>query len=682
MTSALGRAVARHRLGSLLKQLPLLSILMMPLGMAQSPRAQAKIDTLLSYLPTYEAYCHAADARIAAVADQTRPNVATGIVNAQMRCATIRQFRDIIALDPEHLASLTYPQSKFDMWVAGVDYFLSKAEANEDPFAGMTSGLRAFRSKMDGQFLFYTFKLPADYAPTNLYPVDAYLHTSGNLMWYAQWMDGIPSSDPAKSSGTDRTYLRPSGRGNNTYYGIGDTATVDEINHFLSNYAIDQNRVILGGGSMGGTGGVRMTCLHPDLLAAGYNMTGGMAYGAPAGGMYDARQLKENLAAVSFLDFDSPLEGNYAGGGQHALHEWLEAQAALYPGSYDHIEMTDPTGSHVNIKDPYLSDGWAWMRSKTRNLWPDRVIYKTYSLRWDGAYWAHFDTMVDPSVPAKIVAEVKRTEAATVTVTLDNSDRFHLDLTNDLLNGYASANVVINSAEPVVAPVGGTVYFWRTGTSPDRWIISDRRYPDGPIKKRGVSGPANDIFMDGAVMVVYGTLVTRAADTQNKMVDDVLQSMLPKPGTAGDWVMFRTDFERKPDTAVTADDIANKNLVLVGRPYQNSFVAGLTGLPITFGSGDSFSIGGKTFSPPDSYAVIFPNPLNPEKYVLLVPEDYALGRIAAFPDVMVGRMINASNRRTTYQATFPQDWGLTANSASPGAKRSLLVNQKSRSQPR
>ena len=440
---------------------------------------------------------------------------------------------------------------------------------------------------------------------------------------------------------------------------------MDEIRHFVANYSIDANRIIIGGGCMGGTGGVRTTALHPDHFSAGYNMTGGMSDGAPTGGMYDARQLKENLAGTSFLDFDSPMESNYSSGGQHALQLWLGTAAATYPGSYDHLEMTDPTGTHVNIKEPYLSTGWDWMRGKTRNLWPDRVIYKTFGLRWDGAYWVHFDTIVDSKTFASVIAEVKRNPTASVVVTLTNCDRFHLDLAQELLPGYASANVVINGGAPVTAPVGGTSYFARTSKSPEVWTLSPDRYPKTPVKKHGVSGPMIDMFMDGPILVVYGTATGRSAEEQNKMVDTVLDSMWPKPGRSGDFVVFRTDFERKADTAVTPDDIANKNLLLVGRPYQNSWVASLSGLPITFGSGEVFSIGGKTFTTTETYAVIFPNPKNVAKYVMFVPENYYGGRVATFKDVMVGKLNNTNYLSTSYQAYFAQNWGIRHHSGLP-----------------
>ena len=255
-------------------------------GRSQNIQGMANIDAVLAILPTYEAFCDAADARIAAIRDPSLPNVATGIVNAQMRCATIRQFREMIANDPTFFNSLSFPASKFDVWKAGVNYFLGKAEANQDPFAGMTSGLRAFRSKMDGQLLFYVFRLPPDYAASNRYALEVYLHTSATLMWYAQWMEGAPSADPTKASGSQRAYLKPSARGNNTYSGVGEAALMDEVRHFATNYSIDANRIIIGGGCMGGTGGVRTTALHPDHFSAGYNMTGGMSDGArPVGCM-------------------------------------------------------------------------------------------------------------------------------------------------------------------------------------------------------------------------------------------------------------------------------------------------------------------------------------------------------------------------------------------------------------
>jgi hypothetical protein len=69
---------------------------------------------------------------------------------------------------------------------------------------------------------------------------------------------------------------------------------------------------------------------------------------------------------------------------------------------------------------------------------------------------------------------------------------------------------------------------------------------------------------------------------------------------------------------VTAGDVADYNLVLFGDPVTNPWIAQvLAGLPLKW-TPKEIVIAGKTFSAADhTVALIYPNPLNPERYVVL-----------------------------------------------------------------
>lgn len=82
--------------------------------------------------------------------------------------------------------------------------------------------------------------------------------------------------------------------------------------------------------------------------------------------------------------------------------------------------------------------------------------------------------------------------------------------------------------------------------------------------------------------------------------------------------LFRGDTPVKDDAAITDADIANSNLVLWGDPSSNRVLAKLADkLPIQW-TADSVTIGTRRFPSGTHVPVmIYPNPLNPKKYVVI-----------------------------------------------------------------
>jgi hypothetical protein len=135
--------------------------------------------------------------------------------------------------------------------------------------------------------------------------------------------------------------------------------------------------------------------------------------------------------------------------------------------------------------------------------------------------------------------------------------------------------------------------------------------PSGLIKRHDLQGPIDDAFMD-SFLVVRPTGPAK----------------YPK---VGDWVKaegdravehwrrhFRGEARVKDDSAVTDTDIASSNLVLWGDPESNAILKRIADkLPIRW-EGDKIVAGPKSF-PAETHApiLIYPNPLNPSKYVVL-----------------------------------------------------------------
>ena len=89
--------------------------------------------------------------------------------------------------------------------------------------------------------------------------------------------------------------------------------------------------------------------------------------------------------------------------------------------------------------------------------------------------------------------------------------------------------------------------------------------------------------------------------------------------SANEWNKWhRGELPAVDDAGLTDDMIASKNLVLFGDPGSNKILSRVVGkLPLTWAR-DKITFAGKTYSTNNhAVAMIFPNPLNPRRYVVI-----------------------------------------------------------------
>jgi pimeloyl-ACP methyl ester carboxylesterase len=602
-------------------------------------KAQANVDALEKVLAEYEQAAAEFEKSLEPFAASKDSKIVASVDSARLQILSIRSVRKIIRDQPSYLQWHVQAAS-LERWKDGAVHFLAAANSGVDPFAGMTSGVRPFRSKIDNQLLLYKIALPKDYNPAQKYPLRIELHAGGGFSWLAYWVSGKPDMNPRAASSDGAIHISPAGR---QHVGMGEVAILEAIADVQKNYSVDADRITIGGASWGGTGGFHFATFLPDRFAAAHSLTGGGNYNLPIGnGRYDAYMLSENLANLPFLIWDTPVDGHYKA--NHAFADDLRDFAAHFKGFYPHLELTDPKGGHGIIDKKLRDEGEAWLNQQTRQPYPPLVVYKTYWLRYDGAYWAHIDTMEVSSGPARIVAQMTDGDYR---VDIENADCFHLDLAPQLVGSQKKVAVNINGGPSIEAPAGQTVYFWKTG---DTWKLSSDRYPQGLVKKHGLSGPIQDVFMEHPVMIVHGEKTTAA------MLDDMVDRLISTGDGSG---VLRTGFERKTDANVSDSDLAEKNLILVGTPQQNRFLAKIADkLPVKL-LDDGFQIAGKEYRGADvSLAMVYPNPLNPSRYVLLLPERYLGDRPLDYPDYVVFQASQDAKRpgRVVAKGLFDSRW--------------------------
>ena len=142
------------------------------------------------------------------------------------------------------------------------------------------------------------------------------------------------------------------------------------------------------------------------------------------------------------------------------------------------------------------------------------------------------------------------------------------------------------------------------------WVSGPQ--PGGEARKRhGLQGPIDDAFMSAFLVV------TPSATSRNARFDTWSRAEMER--SLREWRRhFRGDARVKNDTEVTDADIAAYNLVLWGDPTSNVVLARIADkLPMGWNA-DKITVG-KTSYASEGHALIaiYPNPLNPARYVVL-----------------------------------------------------------------
>ena len=239
-------------------------------------------------------------------------------------------------------------------------------------------------------------------------------------------------------------------------------------------------------------------------------------------------------------------------------------------------------------------------------------------------------------------------------VAVENADRFHLDLAGSWSATRQELDVSRQRRGRLeVTPAAGRSTSRRTA---GKWSVAADRYPRRLVKKHGLSGPIQDVFMGDPVLMVYGTPsrdqnAGKAEDDRRRRVQRLFG-----PGDGGG--VLHTAFERKADSDVSADDIAEKNLVLFGTPQQNLLEKIADKLPVSSSTTASRSAASRSAAPDVGLVMVYPNPLNPERYVLLLPENYCGGCPFNFPTTSSARRRRAPRaaQQILAQGAFDAKW--------------------------
>ncbi|MDR3634190.1 MAG: prolyl oligopeptidase family serine peptidase [Isosphaeraceae bacterium] len=501
---------------------------------------------------------------------------------------------------------------------------LERAEAlkgNSAPWAEKTGlVVRGYVSKLDDSVQPYGLVIPESYSPKGpRVRLDVWFHGRGETLSEVNFLD-----ERRKQAGPitpeDTIVLHPYGRYCNAFKFAGEVDVLEAIEDVRKRYHIDDDRIAVRGFSMGGAACWQFAVHYGDRWfaanpGAGFSETPRFLkvfqhedlkptwYEQKLWHLYDCTDTAVNIYQCPTIAYSGELDSQ-----KQAAEVMAEAVAAEGLTLRHVIGPQTKHAIHPESKREIETDMSSLAR-RGRIRTPAKVHFATYTLRYNRANWVTLDALGEHWAKARVSGSLTPRGPEIVT---ENVEALTLDFEPGAF-----------TPEPGAAPrvtVDGTTVEGPRPRSDDSWRCELHREgktwklgppSEGLRKRHGLQGPIDDAFMD-TFLVVRPT-----GDTSNGSFGS--WSKQERERAVEHWRRhFRGQARVKDDTAVTDADIASANLVLWGDPASNAVLRRIADrLPITWDR-DHIKAGDRQYaSAHHALAMVYPNPLNPNRYVVL-----------------------------------------------------------------
>jgi hypothetical protein len=355
------------------------------------------------------------------------------------------------------------------------------------------------------------------------------------------------------------------------------------MDHVKKSYAIDERRVAIRGFSMGGAGAWHLAAHHPDVWAAaapgagfaetaeytkvGTNRAKFPAWEQKLWQLYDATDYAANFANLPVVAYNGTddVQRQAADVMEHAMKAAGLVLPRVWGTNIGH-KYTPEAKAEVN---QFVDEAVARGRPEL----PDKVHFTTRTLRYNKGPGLELLGLKEHWKPAMV-----RLDRSAKTISTTNVESFLLALRDERSFHIDGRQLSMPRGKPQqVLFERDTRGHWKARVAPASLGGSLRKRP-------GLQGPIDDAFMDSFLIVRPTGRLT------HPIAENWITNQLAK--ATNDWrAQFRGDARVKDDVHVTSSDIENHNLILFGTLRFSRE----TELPV----------------------MIFPNPLNPRRYVVV-----------------------------------------------------------------
>src|SRR5688572_8337798 len=506
-----------------------------------------------------------------------------------------------------------------------IDDGIERAKAlaeNQKPWATATGlVVRGYQSRIDKSIQPYGLVVPPSFPdknPERKYRLDVWLHGRDNLLTELKFI-----TDRQRSYGEftppETIVLHPYGRFCNAFKFAGEVDVFEAIEDVKKNYPIDESRIAIRGFSMGGGGTWHLASHYPSYWVAaapgaGFAETAEFQriwsrgpqpswYDQKLWNMYDATVYAGNFFNLPVIAYSGELDR------QKQAADIMEKYMAREGLKLTHLIGPKTEHKYEPETKKELDRQFSMIVNKLPGH-PNPLKFTTYTLRYNSNDWVRVDGLERHWERADVYAEVMRghglvrvrtTNVSALTIlpgAISHMGKMVMQPGSVVLDDTELRNISFDPRK---------VFQFRKSGKKWRRISDD----DELRKRSGLQGPIDDAFMDS--FIVVRPTGKPMDSTAHAWIEDELTH------ATNEWRnQFRGDAIVKADTAISDEDIANNHLILWGDPQSNKVLGRIARkLPARW-SGETIRIAGKKFEADKFVPVfIFPNPLNPKRYVVV-----------------------------------------------------------------
>ena len=471
--------------------------------------------------------------------------------------------------------------------------------------------VRGYQSKIDGSVQPYGLVIPKEYdfAAKTPHRLDFWWHGRYENVVEAGFINER-SKNPGEFTPKGAIVLHPFGRFSNANKLAGEIDSFECLDDVKKHYRVDDKRIVARGFSMGGAACWQYAVHYPTLFCAaapgaGFSETPEFLkvfqnekveptwYEKKLWGMYNATDTAQNIFNIPTVAYSGEKDNQKQAADVMAREMkklGMELTHIIGPGAGHNYEKAAKEEVNKRI-DAFAEKGLPTDRKE--------IKFVTYSLRYNRCDWLTV-TGLDKHWERAIV-NAKKTDANDFIITTDGvrslritvppTKKFSITIDGKKVTETLSGNRVIPQQSLHYRKVDGQGWAMIQAEN-EQYFAKNRKIP-------GLQGPIDDAFLDSFLMV---------SPTGKPISDAIGKWTAQEMKHATDhWrKQFRGDAPMKADKDVTDDDIKNNNLILWGDPKSNAILAKIADkLPLA-----EFGDNTVTLS-------VYPNPLNPKKYVVL-----------------------------------------------------------------
>ncbi len=485
--------------------------------------------------------------------------------------------------------------------------------------------VRGFISRLDQTVQPYGLVVPATYRADGELParVDIWFHGRGETLSETSFIDQR-GRQAGQYTPAGTIVLHPYGRYSNAFKFAGEVDVLEALEHVKQHYRVDSQRISVRGFSMGGAACWQFAVHYADRWfaanpGAGFSETPEFLRffqketlsPTPAEKklwrLYDCTDYAINLFHCPTVAYSGEIDIQ-----KQAADIMAEA---MEKEGMDMVHVIGPeTGHKIHPDSKREVERRMDQLARSGNdaaVLTREVHLVTYTLKYNRMYWLTIDRMGEHWQRARVDARVGLLSELEVAAENVTQMTFSLPAGQRML-GVTSPVQVRVGKDRLQAPAPGSDRSWTFTVH-----LADGHWRAGPLpgeglaKRSGLQGPIDDALMDSFIFVAPAG--RDSSELVNKWVDAEMERAIVH------WRRhFRGHARVKKETEITAEDIASANLVLWGTPQMNSLLGKVAAaLPIGWDS-TQIQVGDRAY-PAASHALvgIYPNPLNPDRYVVL-----------------------------------------------------------------